>query len=228
VPRRPRALKTRSKGGRPKKSSLEARGRRIMEQSAKLFVQHGFTAVSMDAIAKAANVAKQTLYDNYGDKADIFRAVISERVDRLVTFEPNILENTTDVAVILHIVAHQLIDYCLNQDSIALERIIAAEALRFPDFMQTVIDESDSRLLDGMARLFADLSKRGLLEIEDPRQDALVFAHLIVGLHALLSIMGAPNRPTDAEIRKKIKVFMASYAIAEQGQRPKTTGRKRP
>jgi AcrR family transcriptional regulator len=226
VPRKPGASKSLSKGGRPRKTTLEARERRIREQSAKLFIQHGFTAVSMDAIAKAARVAKQTLYDNFGDKADIFLAVIRERADRLVTFEPNVLENTSDIEVILNIVAHQLVDYCLKPESVALERVIAAESQRFPEFMQTVIDESDTRLLDGVARLFDDLAKRGLLIIEDPRQDAQVFVHLIVGLHALLSIMGAPNRPTEDEIKKKVRVFLRSYAANDYLERQETADKK--
>src|SRR6266487_2123992 len=43
-----------------------------------LFLQHGFAGTSMDAIALAANVSKQTLYRYYQNKEALFVAVLEQ------------------------------------------------------------------------------------------------------------------------------------------------------
>ena len=50
---------------------------RILEAAAELFRTHGYD-VSMDAIASVANVSKQTLYNQFGSKEDLFKAMIAE------------------------------------------------------------------------------------------------------------------------------------------------------
>jgi AcrR family transcriptional regulator len=206
--------KVKSAGGRPRNSELEPRDRRIMERSAELFIKNGFTATTMDAIAREAGVAKQTLYENWGDKADIFFAVVRARADALVDFEPNILENSSDLAAILNIVAHQIVDYTLRPESIALKRIIAAESTRFPDFMRSVLNESVTRLMEGVSRLFEDLAERKLIRTAAPSRDGMMFVHLIVGLHSMISVLGMPSRPSDDEIAEKIRLFVRSYRDA--------------
>jgi len=55
----------------------EAR-RRVMDAANALFVEHGFTAVSMQQIANAAQITKATLYHHFRSKEDLFAAVVLE------------------------------------------------------------------------------------------------------------------------------------------------------
>lgn len=48
---------------------------RIRQVAARLFREHGFDAVSVDAIAEAAEVAKGTVFAHFGDKAGLLAAV---------------------------------------------------------------------------------------------------------------------------------------------------------
>lgn len=54
--------------------------RRIVEAAARLFLQHGYVATSMNAIATEAGVAIQTVYASLSNKRDILEAVIQARV----------------------------------------------------------------------------------------------------------------------------------------------------
>ena len=49
----------------------------IMEAAGTLFLEHGYSAVSMDAVAKKANVSKATLYAHFGGKEELFRAMVA-------------------------------------------------------------------------------------------------------------------------------------------------------
>jgi AcrR family transcriptional regulator len=62
---------------RPKRGEPRARIK-ILEASRKLFARRGFSETSMGDIARAAQVARATVYNNFDDKQDILAGIISD------------------------------------------------------------------------------------------------------------------------------------------------------
>ena len=56
---------------------------RIIDAAVSLIAEQGFAATSVEEIAVAAGVAKGSVYYNFGSKDEMFKAIITERVDRL-------------------------------------------------------------------------------------------------------------------------------------------------
>jgi AcrR family transcriptional regulator len=70
---------------RPYRSPLRAEQaqdtrRRIRDAADALFLERGYTDVSMDHIAKAAGVARQTVFSAYASKANVLKEVIDVRL----------------------------------------------------------------------------------------------------------------------------------------------------
>jgi AcrR family transcriptional regulator len=62
---------------RPRRGEPRARTK-ILDASRKLFARRGFSETSMGDIARAAQVARATVYNNFDDKQDILAAIISD------------------------------------------------------------------------------------------------------------------------------------------------------
>jgi AcrR family transcriptional regulator len=62
---------------RPRRGEPRARTK-ILEASRKLFSRRGFSETSMGDIARAAQVARATVYNNFDDKQDILAGIISD------------------------------------------------------------------------------------------------------------------------------------------------------
>lgn len=62
---------------RPRRGEPRARTK-ILDASRKLFARRGFSETSVGDIARAAEVARATVYNNFDDKQDILAAIISE------------------------------------------------------------------------------------------------------------------------------------------------------
>jgi AcrR family transcriptional regulator len=62
---------------RPRRGEPRARTK-IIEASRKLFARRGFSETSMGDIAKVAQVARATVYNNFDDKQDILAAIIKD------------------------------------------------------------------------------------------------------------------------------------------------------
>ncbi|MFD0902019.1 TetR/AcrR family transcriptional regulator [Actinomadura sediminis] len=56
----------------------------ILQAAARLFADQGFTATSIDDVARAARVSKGTVYYHFADKAHLFEAVFRDRQEHLV------------------------------------------------------------------------------------------------------------------------------------------------
>lgn len=62
---------------RPRRGEPRARTK-IIDASRKLFARRGFSETSMGDIARSAQVARATVYNNFDDKQDILAAIISD------------------------------------------------------------------------------------------------------------------------------------------------------
>ncbi|WP_125617243.1 TetR/AcrR family transcriptional regulator [Actinomadura sp. WAC 06369] len=56
----------------------------VLNAAARLFADRGFTAATIDDVARAARVAKGSVYYHFTDKAHLFEAVFRDRQERLV------------------------------------------------------------------------------------------------------------------------------------------------
>src|SRR5437660_4307359 len=68
------------RGGAAQERADAARNRRkILEAAEALFAEHGVECVSMDDVARAAQVGKGTLYRRFGDRASLALALLDQR-----------------------------------------------------------------------------------------------------------------------------------------------------
>ncbi|MGH3263604.1 MAG: TetR/AcrR family transcriptional regulator [Trebonia sp.] len=76
-------------GGQPRVTSLRKRGRptaderraretEILTAALDVFLRTGYGACTVDELAVAAQVTKRTLYAYFGDKADVFAAMVKD------------------------------------------------------------------------------------------------------------------------------------------------------
>jgi AcrR family transcriptional regulator len=77
---------------RPRRGEPRARTK-ILEASRKLFARRGFSATSMGDIARTAQVARATVYNNFDDKQDILAAIISDYMTGYARIAQRLREN---------------------------------------------------------------------------------------------------------------------------------------
>jgi AcrR family transcriptional regulator len=56
---------------------------RIMEEAARLFVNHGYNGISMRELAEATGISKAGLYYHFQDKEELFIAILNENLDQI-------------------------------------------------------------------------------------------------------------------------------------------------
>lgn len=137
----------------------------------------------MDAIARAANVSKQTVYQHFVDKGRLFTEVIAATVDDVadpVSAEITQLGSGDDLAAELNELAVRQLGAVLQPRVLALRRLVIAEAGRFPELGQAFFDQGPGRTVSALGERFADLSREGRLHLDDPSNAAADFNWLVM------------------------------------------------
>lgn len=203
--------------GRPRRGSEGEATRRILDAAIPIFLAEGYEAASVDAIAVAAGASKKTFYAKFASKADLFEAVCLRLIE--TTLPPIEREAATGVPVAerLHRIASAVLEVGLTPEGIALRRIIAAEAVRFPEFARTLHDFGHARLAPMIERCLEDGVRRGEFAIEDVRFAADYFINVAILPPMNRAMFGLERAELThvkrQTLRRTLAVFLASFRV---------------
>jgi TetR/AcrR family transcriptional regulator, mexJK operon transcriptional repressor len=190
----------------------------ILEAATRVFLDNGFRGTSMDAIARAAEVAKQTVYQHFTDKERLFVEVVRRAVNTVadpVAAEIEQLGSGDDLAVDLKELAVRQLGAVLQPRVLALRRLVIAEASRFPELGQAFFDQGPGRTMNGLAARFAELSQEGRLRVADPSTAAAEFNWLVMAAPIneamLLGRTTFPAKDLTFIADRAVATFMRAY-----------------
>jgi len=109
--------------------------RAIVEAATRLFLQQGYDGTSMDEIAAAAAVSKQTVYKQFVDKEQLFGDMvlgIAERADGIVEALNDGFARVTAAEEGLALLAETYAAAVLAPAVLALRRLVISEASPLP------------------------------------------------------------------------------------------------
>ena len=227
-----------SRGGRPTKTAAIERDQRLIEVATRLFLDRGFDATSLDAVAEAARVSKPTVYSRYGDKRGLFAAVLRREIARwlapLSAAAETQLSSASDIPVEQRLVeiGREMLTFTCGPDAVAFSRMMTSQAINFPDIAKLGKEEGWLKAVATTARFFDHLVAQGALDVDDTTIAAEVFLDVVVGHTHRLATFGTELELKAAEKRTSaaIKLFLAgALGPADRVQdAPKETSKATP
>ena len=204
--------RTSRRGGRPTREQAEARDARLLDVATKLFMERGFDGTSIDAVAEAAGVSKPTVYARYHDKRDLFVAVLRGRIRKWLAplsaaAEAQAIEGCAkSIKTTLHELSRHLISYTLAPEAGALQRILSAQAVEFPELAKLANEEGWLRMVRGVSSILRQSAARGQIKVDDPDFAADMFLNLALGHSKRLALYGIATDPETEERHRKAAV----------------------
>lgn len=183
---------------------------RITAAARALFMRHGFGGTTMDAVAREAGVGKATLYAYFQDKQDLFAAIVAEEGEQHAGML--LPRDGVDFATSLHGIGARLLDLLLSPSTIAAQRMVAAEATRFPELGAIFFHSGPARLLDRLAAFFEAAMASGEIREAPPRIAAAQFIELVRGEEGLRAMLGIDANDRAAVLAAGLDTFLRAYA----------------
>ena len=202
--------------GRPKDMAKRAA---IMEAASKLFVQHGFSGVSMDQIAAEAGVSKLTVYSHFGDKDGLFIAAVRAHCEQGMPtnlFEP---DPNQPLRERLTTIAHAFLAMVMAPEAIAGHRVLCSPQVADSSLSTMIWDAGPKRVNEAFTALLERRIAAGELDIDDPARAASHFFTLLKGdLHARAVLGGCCGGNSgcadsvETHITSVVDLFLRAYA----------------
>jgi TetR/AcrR family transcriptional repressor of mexJK operon len=159
----------------------EIRRQAIVRAAAGVFQEKGYLGTSMEEIATTAGVSKQTIYNHFSDKEQLFFEIVlatTGDIDEIVRQVVLTLDNTDEVERDLRRLARIFIAALMDPKLLQLRRLVIANADRLPELGTAWYEQGFERVLSTLASSFEGLAKRNLLCFSD----ALLAANHFVGM----------------------------------------------
>ncbi len=198
-----------------REASRRSRREAILDVAARSFLEQGYAATTMSAIAAALGGSKGTLWSYFPSKEELFAAVLDRMIDAFQQELVPILNSTNPVATTLAKFCRHFLQKVTQAESLALHRLVVGEASRFPEIGRIFYARGPGRTRDQLGSYLVDAMERGLLR----RDDAQVAAMQLIGLclsgcHMQL-IMGVIDKVPDAmleqDCRRALAMFLRAY-----------------
>jgi len=192
----------------------EGKREAILEAARQVFLEVGFGAASMDSIANVAKVSKQTVYNHFGSKEELFAAMIRWFVEqKLQAFTEAARSGRPEET--LGTIAHQFLDPEAAEQRVSMYRILMGEAPRFPELGNIFYKAGPAVVRKFLTDYLAEQHARGVLRVENPKLAAEQFYGMLNGcqLKAQLGIEPLPNKQAvDAYVDHAVMLMMKALA----------------
>jgi TetR/AcrR family transcriptional repressor of mexJK operon len=169
----------------------------------------------MEEIARRACVSKQTIYNHYGSKAELVRALVERRVGEM-TAPLQAAGAVEHPAEALAAFGRILLSALTQPRSSALFRMSMLGAIEAPDVARAMF-EAGPRSSRRELAVFLDLeTKAGRLACPDPLEAAEFFAGMVIGSYQSAALLGVDRGLTPEKIDRiateAATRFMRAYA----------------
>lgn len=189
----------------------DARRQAILVTASDIFLKEGFAAASMSAIAARVGGSKGTLYNYFGSKEALFAAVIQDHCDRGQAQVFDFEVQSGDVATALQAVSERYLRLMLSDDVVALNRLVIAEAVRFPEIGRTLYEAGLRRGLKRLAAYIEVAMENGQLRRADPTLAAEQLMELCLAGAYRLRLLNVVVQPEPAELSARVETALASF-----------------
>lgn len=144
----------------------------ILAISAQSFMDNGYAATSMSAIAAELGGSKGTLWSYFSSKEELFAAVLEDRTAAYREQLETLLDPEQDLRTALTDFCRSFIDKVTQPDSIALHRLISAETPRFPEIGRIFYERAPEMTRKRIATFLEQHMRKGNLRESDPQRAA--------------------------------------------------------
>ncbi len=171
----------------------------VCDAAIQVFIEDGYGA-SMERIAARAGVAKQTLYNQFGNKENLFAEVIRQSVDDITV---SLGDPKSNLRLSLLRFAAAFRAKALSPYGLGMHRALIAEAPRFPKLARVIHEKGAANARDKLAKFLQQAMDAGKLRKTDAQFVAELLLSMLAGFERVRLLYGVKTDPTSLNEKQK-------------------------
>jgi TetR/AcrR family transcriptional repressor of mexJK operon len=198
--------------GRPKS---DQKRQQILDAATDLFTAQGYANTSLDQVASAAEVSKQTIYSHFSSKDNVLREGVKRHC-----MQAKLTGDQSDLSlsptVFLPMFAARFVGSLLEDTALRMYRLCLNEGERHPEIGLSFFESGPKLIVQALAQYLTAATARNELQVSYPELAAAQFLFMVKGLPvdtALLSLQDQPYEISNEEyIKETCAMFVRAYA----------------
>lgn len=185
----------------------------ILEAARNIFLRESYTGASMESVAQEAGVSKQTIYNHFANKDELFRALV---LDICSQFGTTLSELSRYVEQpperVLAVFGDVVLKKMSCTDIMRLHRLLQLEGRNHPSLAETFYKLGPDSIARWLTDYLETKVQSGEMQIADPRIAAEQFVTMLMGhlrLRHLLGFTAAPDKQQRASyVASAVTIFL--------------------
>lgn len=187
-------------------SKSDVRSSSLLEVAAKLYLERGYDGLSLEEIIEQAGGSQRNVHETYGGREGIFVASISRLCKELITPLEKLTNPEDPAEKNLMRLGKHISELSLNPKTIALHRLMIAEAVRLPQLSQTIYHTGRGRGIEAVETIIEQNRHR----LNDPFNDtsslslAEMFFCIVINETEIQALIGLDRREDISEYKNNV------------------------
>ena len=196
--------------GRPTQNASVELHERIVRAALEEFLAKGFGAASIEGIARAAAVHKDTIYRQFGTKERLYRAGCQRAFESMQLAMPGASSRSSDVAKTLADVMRRIHRTFTTPRAQAIVSMSVTQAALFPDLAAAAREDTQA-YLKPLAEYLRRLHESGTLTLDDPEEAAEMLATAVLGGVRFMFEPSLRGEALDAFVDRRLRIFLSGW-----------------
>lgn len=155
----------------------------------------GYGGTSMQGIAKRARASNETLYNWYGDKQGLFRALVTRNAEEVKSHLEAELETDHEALSILGTLGPKLLNLLTGDRAIALNRAAAADSTG--ELGATLSKAGREAIFPLLEQVLLRAQQEGQLRFDATEEAVGLYLDLLIGDQQIRRVVGRLPAPTE-------------------------------
>jgi TetR/AcrR family transcriptional repressor of mexJK operon len=183
---------------------------RLIQAAAEVFMEEGYRA-SVERVAARAGVARQTLYNHFPCKAELFGEVVRQSIAALLITLDSDGQPLRERLLRFGVVYRNKI---LSAEGLGFFRTLAAETVRFPDLAASFYRSGPAKTAARLSVVLKEAMTLGELRPAAPEFAANVLLSMLVGADRTRYLFSGepPPEPDPEHVGQIIDCFLCAFA----------------
>jgi AcrR family transcriptional regulator len=179
----------------------------LLQAATDVFLEQGYAATSIDAIIERAGGSKRNIYSEFGNKENLFTAIVAENAAKAVAALAIEEIDARDLRGTLMAFGHRLMDIYMSPSLLGVYRVIISESQRLPALVKKFYNQGPGRASARLAEVLEQARARGDIETSDCIKAADHFVSMIRGnlhLQVLVGLRSPPRAKEAGEVVESV------------------------
>lgn len=189
----------------------------ILDAAEALFLEYGYPSVSLSTIVQRSGGSLATIYQMFGNKQGLLRAVVDRSSDESLKDLDTLLASGLSPRRILEEFAISFLAFTTTPRKIAFMRLVITESLTDPDFGEAFDNDMQMKYIARIASLFENWTARGLAQIDRPQQAAELYLAMLLCNLPIRFMLGRPaEKPSREDTIWRLAGFLDRFGMKDE------------